>query len=228
MLVKIKRQEHADSPSYWQSFEYDGNKNATVAAVLDYLNYNDDLYDINGNPARRIQWECSCMQKSCGACAMVINGTPALACNTFLKDIKSEMLILEPLKKFPVCSDLIVDRSIIYENLKRAQMYIEDYAGADEKEYDNQYMVSKCLKCGLCLEVCPNYVKGENFFGALFANDAYLSYTQSENRKKEILSRYKKHFSAGCSKSLSCIRVCPVEIPTLASMAKMNRTKGGH
>ena len=56
MLVKIKRQEHADSPSYWQSFEYDGNKNATVAAVLDYLNYNDDLYDTNGNPARRIQW----------------------------------------------------------------------------------------------------------------------------------------------------------------------------
>ena len=223
MLVKIKRQEHADSPSYWQSFEYDGNKNTTVAAVLDYLNYNDDLYDINGEPARRIQWECSCMQKSCGACAMVINGTPALACNTFLKDIKSEILILEPLKKFPVCSDLIVDRSIIYENLKRAEMYIEDYAGADEKEYDNQYMVSKCLKCGLCLEVCPNYVKGENFFGALFANDAYLSYTQSENRKKKILSQYKKHFSAGCSKSLSRIKVCPVEIPTLASMAKMNR-----
>ena len=223
MLVKIKRQENADSIPYWQTFEYNGDKKATIAAVLDFLNYNDDLNDSAGNPARRIRWECSCLQNICGACAMVINGTPALACNTRLSDFKSEVLILEPLRKFPVCSDLIVDRSIIYENLKKAQMYIGEYAGADENEYDQQYTVSKCLKCGLCLEVCPNYAKGDNFFGALFANDAYLSYTQTKDRKKEIKKQYKKYFAAGCSKSLSCASVCPAQIPTLASIAKMNK-----
>ena len=225
MVVKIKRQDNAGSPAYWQSFEYSGSQNATVAAVLDFLNYQDDLYDTEGKPARRIRWECSCMQKICGACAMVINGVPALACNTFLSDLKSEVLVLEPLRKFPVCSDLVVDRSIIYENLKKAQMYIGEYAGATEKEYANQYLASKCLKCGLCLEICPNYVKGNDFFGALFANEAYLSYTQSQDRKELIRSEYKKHFSKGCSNALSCVSVCPVQIPTLASMAKLNGKK---
>ena len=42
MLVKIKRQENADSIPYWQTFEYNGDKKATIAAVLDFLNYNDD------------------------------------------------------------------------------------------------------------------------------------------------------------------------------------------
>ena len=104
-------------------------------------------------------------------------------------------------------------------------MYIGEYAGATEKEYANQYLASKCLKCGLCLEICPNYVKGNDFFGALFANEAYLSYTQSQDRKELIRSEYKKHFSKGCSKALSCVSVCPVQIPTLASMAKMNGKK---
>ncbi|MDD6797661.1 MAG: 2Fe-2S iron-sulfur cluster-binding protein [Clostridia bacterium] len=223
MIVKIKRQENSDSKAYWQSFKYNGNMDTTVAAVLDFLNYNDDLFDTEGNPARRIRWECSCMQKTCGACAMIINGMPALACNTFLRNISSKELVLEPLRKFPVVSDLIVDRSIIYENLKKAELYIGEYAGADKKEYEQQYQTAKCLKCGLCLEVCPNYNKGETFFGAMFANDSYISYTQSESRKKEIASEYKKHFASGCSKSLACVDICPVQIPTLASIGRMNK-----
>ena len=33
--------------------------------------------------------------------------------------------------------------------------------------------------------------------------------------------------AAGCSKSLSCMDVCPMQIPTLSSIAKLNRTKPG-
>ena len=83
MIVTIKRQQNAEADSYWQSFRYDGPAHVTVAAVLDALNYTDDLFDVDGNSAKRIRWECSCMQATCGGCAMVINGIPALACNTF-------------------------------------------------------------------------------------------------------------------------------------------------
>lgn len=223
MLIKIKRQKSPESSPYWQSFEYAGSMNATAASVLDWINGEENLTDTDGNPAERIKWECSCMQKMCGACAMVINGTPALACDTFLKDIKSDVLILEPLKKFTVLEDLVVDRSRIYDSLKRAELYIDDFDGADDKEYEHQYLTAKCLKCGLCLEVCPNYTKGEKFFGALFANDAYLACSQSESVKKKLKAVYAGHFAAGCSKSLSCADVCPMGIHTLASIAKMNR-----
>lgn len=221
MIVKIKRQERDNTPAYWQSFEYTGSKDMTVAAMLDVLNYKDDLFDVEGNPARRIRWECSCMQKLCGACAMVINHEPALACHTFLSSIKGSQLILEPLSKFPVISDLIVDRSIIETNLKKAKIYLHGYRGSDKKENPHQYVVSKCLKCGLCLEVCPNYVNGEQFFGALFANHSYLMISQSKEGK-EMRVQYDKHFAQGCSKALSCERVCPVGIPTLASISKLN------
>ena len=64
---------------YWQEFFYEKREEQSVAGMLDELNYKDDLKDMQGNPSPRIQWECSCLQGMCGACAMVINGVPALS-----------------------------------------------------------------------------------------------------------------------------------------------------
>ena len=222
MIVKIKRQKAPNTPFYWQSFEYDGAKHVTVSAILDALNYTDDLIDIEGNSAPRIRWECSCSQAVCGGCAIVINGIPALACATYVDEIKGKELILEPLSKFPVITDLVVDRSIIYENLTKAKAYLDNIAKNDKKHYEQQYSVAKCLKCGLCLEVCPNYHPGADFYGAVLANEAYLLVSQSDE-KSEVIKEYKKHFGAGCSKALSCQTVCHAGIQTLTSILRMNR-----
>jgi succinate dehydrogenase / fumarate reductase iron-sulfur subunit len=103
--------------------------------------------------------------------------------------------------------------------------YIKEYRPSPPKEYDHQYAAAKCLKCGLCLEVCPNYMKGDKFYGALFANDCYLIATRSDIYNKDIIKDYDRHFAAGCSKSLACMDVCPMKIPTLSSMAKLNRKR---
>ena len=225
MKVKILRQAGPFSKPYWQTFIYEQDMNVSVAAVLDSINYRDNVTDINGNPADLISWECSCLQGMCGGCAMVINGVPKLACDTFLKDLKGGELVLEPLRKFPVISDLVVDRGIIQENLKKANAYIGEYEHDDKYSQELEYQIGRCLKCGLCLEACPNYVKGKNFYGPLFANDSYFINSRSKSDKKSIGDNYKKHFAKGCSKSLACEKVCPVNIPTLASMARMNRSK---
>ena len=224
MIIKIKRQKTPESESYWQSFRYDGPMHVPVSAVLDALNYTDDLFDTEGNPAARIRWECSCMQAMCGGCAMVINGVPALACATFADQVlKNGELQLEPLSKFPVIADLIVDRSIIYENLIKAKAYLDRLAASDKKQHKQQYSVAKCLKCGLCLEVCPNYHPGGDFFGAVLANESYLITSQTKDKKAPVIKEYKKHFGAGCSKALSCQTVCPMEIETITSIMRMNR-----
>ena len=223
MLIKIKRQKTSDSEPYWQSFTYDGPTHVTVSTVLDALNYTDDLFDTDGNPVSKIRWECSCMQKMCGGCAMVINGVPALACCTFIDEIKGKEVVLEPLSKFPVVADLIVDRSVIYDNLNNSGAYLEEIASNSKKHHKQQYSVAKCLKCGLCLEVCPNYHPGAAFFGAVFANESYLISSQSENSSGNIVKEYKEHFGAGCSKALSCQVVCPAGIETLTSIMRMNR-----
>lgn len=223
MIVRIKRQLSSDSEAYWQSFKYEGAGHVTVSAVLDTLNYTDDLFDIDGKPAERIRWECSCMQAVCGGCAMVINGVPALACATFVDEVKGEELVLEPLSKFPVVADLIVDRNVIYENLISAKAYLDSIAKNDARQYNQQYSVAKCLKCGLCLEVCPNYRPGGEFFGAVLANESYLIASQSTNKKSHVIKEYKTHFGAGCSKALSCQSVCPMKIETITSIMRMNR-----
>ena len=223
MIVKIKRQRTPDSAPYWQSFSYSGPLHVTISAVLDAINYTDDLFDTEGNPATRVRWECSCLQTVCGGCAMIINGVPALACNTFVDEVTKKDLVLEPLSKFPVVADLMVDRSIIYENLNSAKAYIESRSVSSKQNHAHQYSVAKCLKCGLCLEVCPNYNAGGTFFGAVFANESYLITTQSSEEPTQVVKEYKTHFGAGCSKALSCQNVCPVGIETITSILKMNR-----
>ena len=197
MKVKILRQQGPAGKPYWQTFDYDGDKNASVAAVLDSINYRDDVIDSDGNPADRISWECSCLQG----------------------------ITIEPLRKFPVISDLVVDRGIIQDNLKKIDAFIGEYHKETEKDHELEYQIGRCLKCGLCLEVCPNYVKGENFYGPLFANDSYFIVSRSKGDRKQIRKDYDEHFAKGCSKSLACQKVCPMNIPTLASIAKMNRGK---
>ena len=230
MKVKIQRQQSPVSEPYWETFDADVPGDMSIAGLIVHLNYRDDILDENGRKTTRIGWECSCLQGICGSCAMVINEVPALACETFVKDLKGDEITIRPLRKFPVIHDLLVDRSVIHENLKKMNIFIREYQPEDqgrasrkEREHSLQYTAAKCLKCGLCLEVCPNYTNGKNFFGAIFANDCYLVASRNRSKAENIREAYGEHFGRGCSKAFSCMDVCPMEIPTIASMARMNR-----
>ena len=224
MIVRVKRQDNASSESYYQEFEYRGSGTDTVSHILEMIDSEDDLRDVTGKAASKIRWERSCLQKMCGACAMVINGRPALACSEFVDTDNEDVLLLEPLSKFPVVADLVTDRSCITEHQKEAMMYLGSRAEPDPKEHEQQYSAAKCLKCGLCLEVCPNYAGPDGrFYGAVLANEAYLLTSSSKDRAKAIAGEYKKHFARGCSKSLACREICPAEIQTLSSIGYMNR-----
>jgi len=215
MIVKVKRQENAEAVGRFESYELPNCGQKEVTAILN---------EINSKISDPIAWECSCNQKLCGACAMIINGTPSLACGVKIDTDNTPELVLEPLSKFPVIKDLMVDRSIIKEHQKAIMLIRGEQAGPNKEELDNQYQVSKCLKCGLCLEICANYT-GKNFYGAIMANDSYLLHVTSADRKDEILKEYQAHFEIGCSMILACRDICPMKMPTLSSMGYMNGQK---
>ncbi|MFD2877102.1 hypothetical protein ACFTAO_15675 [Paenibacillus rhizoplanae] len=87
--------------------------------------------------------------------------------NYFCDDLVQEHneITIHPLSKFPVISDLAVDRSQMFEVMKDMKLWLEDPAKVRTANLTLQYEVSQCLMCGSCLEVCPNYSLGELFTG---------------------------------------------------------------
>ncbi|MBR1851757.1 MAG: 4Fe-4S dicluster domain-containing protein [Lachnospiraceae bacterium] len=223
--IRILRRKSMFLEEYWQSIFFETtDENATVAYVLNQMNRTKGLTDAEGKKVELpIRWECSCLQKKCGACAMVINGRPRLACDTELREFQKKKkgnetnqiseIRLEPLRKFPVVADLIVDRSIMFENLRIMKTWVNGSGKVADKHSDEAYEASRCLQCGCCLEICPNFYPGGEFFGtAAFVPAARLLATLSVEEQQAIKEQYEQHVYAGCGKSLACRDVCPAGI----------------
>lgn len=211
--LDILRQTAGAEEPFFQSFLHEAmDASETVATALTALNERERLLDISGTPVPPIRWECSCLQKKCGACAMVINGRPALACEVRLTDCKKTVR-LEPLKKFPVIADLQVDRNVMYENLKALKLWFEDDVRTGERAAELAYDASRCLQCGCCLEVCPNFFAGGTFMGMASAVPMTRLLTELPvPQRKEASQLYHKHVYEGCGKSLACRNICPAKI----------------
>ena len=204
--MEILRRENADASPFWENFSYETDGSDTVMTALISLNER-----LAAEGKRCIRYECSCLQKKCGACAMVINGKPCLACDAKLTDVQRKGVIrVEPLRKFPVISDLIVDREILFENLKTLQVWLVSECIAKGKGAELAYEASRCLQCGCCLEVCPNFCPGERFYGmAAFVPTARLLSELSGEERKRLYKLYREHIYEGCGKSLACRNICP-------------------
>ncbi|MBR0090883.1 MAG: succinate dehydrogenase [Lachnospiraceae bacterium] len=220
---------------------------ATVATALTYLNAHiGEISDTDGHPVKRIAWDCGCLQKRCGACAMVIDGRPRLACDARLSEFADKgSVTIGPLKKFPLVEDLIVDRSVMRENLARYRAWLAANERKEGRAQDrgpdasgqsaqqtrlDAYEGSRCLQCGLCLEVCPNFYAGGEFFGTALAVPAarLLALTGKDRRRlsddmnatdadaavhaAHLRKGYRKHIYEGCGKSLACRNICPAGI----------------
>ena len=92
-----------------KEFEYTGNLNIPVTTLLEKVNHSNNT---------KIHYSSSCLQGLCGSCAMLINGWPKLACKTFVnEEVMTKYfhkITIEPLSKFPVIKDLIIDLSCAY------------------------------------------------------------------------------------------------------------------
>lgn len=217
--ILVKRQASQHEKSYTQEFTYNGDGKLTVA---DWLN------EINRTKAadNRIAWECGCLEKKCGACAMLINGIPVLACSVFLKDIKKHgKITIEPFRKFPLVKDLIVDKTVMFEALKNMKIWLSDKNSSDFSwDHKLQYKAGQCLLCGCCLEICPNFMADGEFAGAAAIIGAYRDMEQNakDRHYHEMKFRYKEMFYQHCGQALSCKSVCPQHLPIDEIQARMN------
>lgn len=223
-ILKVLRKERGSEEQYWQSFAYTAlTENDTVASALTFLERREDLTDVEGNPARPIEWENSCLQKKCGACAMVIDGRPRLACDARLSESKKGTIRVEPLRKFPCICDLCVDRTILYDNLKELQLWLTEDADLPDSCREVAYMGSECIQCGCCLEVCPNFYCGGKFYGmSTVPVTTRLLTEMPPSEYGDLAKLYRRHTFEGCGKSLACKDICPKGIDTERLLVNTN------
>src|SRR2546423_10470480 len=121
VIIKIKRQASPKSKPYWEEFSLPWKPGMNVISAMMDIAANPVTRD--GKPSRPITYDSNCLEEVCGSCAMRINGRARMACSALI-DKLDQPITLEPLSKFPVIRDLAVDRSVLFENLKRVKAWI--------------------------------------------------------------------------------------------------------
>ena len=179
-----------------------------------------------------VVWEMSCLEQVCGICTMIINGRVRQACSALVHKL-DQPISLEPMTKFPNVRDLVVDRTEMFEHLRRVHAWIELDGTYDlgpgpkmtQEENAERYIYSRCFTCGCCLEACPQYGDG-NFIGAQTLTQVRLSNmhpTGRMTRDQRLNGIMQADGVHKCSSANNCVRVCPMCIPTTRAIYEENR-----
>lgn len=226
----IERQDSTKTNPYTDEFKIPYRPGMNVIACLMEIQRNP--VNTKGKPVAPVTWESNCLEEICGACLMVINGKPRQAC-TALIDQLEQPIRLKPARTFPVIRDLVVDRSRMFDALKRVKAWVpidgtyDLGPGPRMPENDRQwaYELSKCFTCGACVEACPNVNERQSFMGAFAINQVRLFNTHptgamhAHERLDAMMGEGGIH---ECGNSQNCVQVCPKNIPLTTSIAAVN------
>src|SRR3989338_5974929 len=231
IILKIKRQERKESISYWEEFHIPYCPYMNVISCLQELQKHPKTFD--GRKTTPVAWEQSCLEEICGSCTMVINGRVRQACSTLVDKVGTHITI-EPMTKFSVVRDLVVNRKVIFENFKRVKAWVPgDSQSQSGPGYqitpvlaEMRYHLSKCMACGCCMEACPQINSKSSFIGPAAINQARLfnTYPVGAELKMDRLSALMEEGGIeDCGNTQNCVKVCPKNIPLVRSILETNR-----
>ena len=225
---------------YWETFELE---------LKPFYNVTSALMDIQKNPVNKkgekvtpVTWEQGCLEVVCGSCSMLVNSRPMQACVVLIEKVLqatgSDLITLAPFTTFPVIKDLVVDRSSMFESLKKIEAWIETDDSLDRgfgpkidpKVQEERYILSTCMTCGCCVEACPQMNSRSKFIGPAAISQVRLfnSHPIGKLTAKERLQPLMEEGGVSdCGDAQNCVQVCPKEIPLTESIALMSRKVAG-
>jgi len=222
MTVHVHRFDPTkDNEPRYKSYKVPIEESMTVLDTLMYVN--DNIEPI------ALRYECRFWD--CGACGVMANGRPVLAC----KQAAQDGMKIGPLPIFPVIKDLVVDIGSYYRKRSQLRPFIERVRKPKEfPEPEVTYEVAQkyrqyvdCIDCLLCQVVCPVLKKpGTKFIGPALIT--YIARFAVDSRDE--LDRVTIALSEGlseCTLCGECNKVCPkgrniaeVDIMRLRELAK--------
>ncbi|MRR52609.1 MAG: succinate dehydrogenase/fumarate reductase iron-sulfur subunit, partial [Rhodocyclaceae bacterium] len=164
----------------------------------------------------------ACHHSTCGACGMRINGVEKLTCITPLREVTRDggKVRVEPLRNFPILSDLVVDMGEFYLRLDEAKF--SQVAPLDEAclpfekkqqvrpDGDFERLVD-CLECGMCISACPIALTTPEYLGPAVLAAAQHAYHQSGDATLLDLANNQDGVWR-CHSAYECTAVCPSNV----------------
>ena len=247
--VSIKRQAAPDAKARTEAFEIPYRPNMNITSLLGEIAMNPRM--VNGTESTPVTYDANCLEEICGSCAMLINGKAMMACSALVDKLLgggvshhdnghraepdlTKTITLAPLSKFPVVRDLAVDRSVLFENLKKVKAWVPvdgSYdLGAGPRQFpqvqEKRYPLSNCISCTICMEVCPQFNDATGFVGAATIAQAKLF---NMDPAGAVLKPDRLRALAGdggvqeCSFAQNCVQACPKQLPLTEAISDMGR-----
>ncbi|MBN9503904.1 MAG: succinate dehydrogenase iron-sulfur subunit [Armatimonadetes bacterium 55-13] len=235
--VKILRQKSAGEPSHWDTFEVPYQDKINVISAL--MEIRKKPVTADGKTVEPPAWEAACLEEVCGSCTMNINGGIRQACTALIEEVGELVgdtyeVTLEPMKKFPLIRDLMVDRSKMFNNLIKVKAWVPidgsyDLGMAqpqDDHVRQLRYALSRCMTCGCCMEACPQINEKSSFIGPATLAQSLLFNLHPigkglEGERMEVLTS--EEGITGCGNAQNCVKVCPKGVPLTRAIAQLNR-----
>ena len=236
ILLRIKRRAAPEKEAYWEEFEVPHRPAMNIISCLMEIEKNP--VTAKGKTTTPVVWESSCLEEVCGACTMVINGRVRQACSTLVDNLPQPISV-EPMTKFPNIRDLRVNRQFMFDSLKKVKAWVPVDGthnlgpGPRMSPADQQvaYELSRCMKCGCCLEACPQVNDRSEFMGAAIVSQVRL-FNMHETGKMYAHERLDAITGKGgvgdCGNAQMCVEVCPKDIPLTTSIAEVERQATKH
>lgn len=170
-----------------------------------YQNVLEALIHIYENEDSTLAFRMGCRYKTCGLCAMDINGTARMACLTKL----SNDMTVKPLRNLPVIRDLVIDRRPFFLKLREYRIFIphRDIRGLEQLRIPEDYrQLAKCRECLCCVSNYGAYKFGKSDFESpyIFVKIAQAHYdprnliNRKEQAKKLGVERYRQGAKIPC------------------------------
>lgn len=239
--LKILRQDgpKESSTKRWEEFDIAWHPQMNVISALMEIQKSPSTAD--GKKVAPVVWDSCCLEEVCGACTMIVNGKVRQACSALIDQVSpnGEPITLAPMTKFPLVRDLVVDRSRMFDDLKKVKAWIHldgshELGPGPRQSPENQeeaYPLSRCMTCGCCLEACPQVNDHSHFVGPAAINQVRL-FNLHPSGKMHAAERLEALMGDGgvadCGKAQNCVEVCPKEIPLVDSIASVSRQTTKH
>jgi succinate dehydrogenase / fumarate reductase iron-sulfur subunit len=241
VTLEILRQDspEATSTRRWERFELDWEPRMNVISALMAIQKKPKT--ASGAKVAPVVWESSCLEEVCGSCTMLVNGKVRQACSALVDTLApdGQPIKLAPMTKFPLVRDLVVDRSRMFDDLKKVKAWVEldgshELGPGPRQSAENQeeaYPLSRCMTCGCCLEACPQVNARSSFIGPAAISQVRLINLHPSG-KMHAAARLEALMGEGgiadCGKAQNCVEVCPKEIPLVDSIAVVSRATTKH